>query len=409
MATAAATAGLRQHPSFVFYWLSRVASTLSFQMQAVAIGWQVYDMTDRPLALGLVALAQFMPSLLLALPVGYLADRFDRPRIVRCGQMVEGVALLALALGILTGNLGLIGLFVAAITLATGRAFEGPTLQALLPGLVPPQLIPRAVASSASANQSAVIVGPALGGLLYPLGPEVVYLVAGALVLFAAIGMLRVRALQRQAAARDPASLRSLLGGIGFIARHKAVLGAISLDLFAVLLGGVVALLPIYARDILMIGPEGLGVLRSGPAVGALAMSIALTRMPPMRHAGRVMFAGVAVFGVATIVFALSTSFALTLAALIVLGAGDNISVVIRMSLVQLETPDDMRGRVSAVNSVFISSSNRLGDFRAGVTAEWMGAVGAALLGGIGSLLVVLAWMRWFPELYRVERLEPPR
>jgi Na+/melibiose symporter-like transporter len=271
---------------------------------------------------------------------------------------------------------------------------------------VPQPLIPRAVAASASANQTAVIVGPALGGLLYVFGPTAVFGTSTIMFLLASLLMSRVRPLER-VAVREPASMRSLLGGLSFIWNRKAVLGAISLDLFAVLLGGVTALLPIYARDILHVGPEGLGILRSGPAIGALVMSVVLVRMLPQRGLGKVMFAGVAMYGIATIAFAMSSSFALSLAALVVLGASDNVSVVIRMSLVQLDTPDEMRGRVSAVNSVFIGSSNQLGDFRAGVTAEWLGAVGAAVVGGVGTLLVVLTWMQLFPMLRRFDRFEP--
>jgi MFS family permease len=403
---AAASLALRQHPSFVFFWLSRVSSQIAFQMQAVAISWQVYALTDSPLALGLVGLAQFTPALLLALMTGYVADRYDRPRIIRTCQVVECLAVLALAVGAAFSGLALAAIFLVVVTLGAARAFEQPTQQAMLPGLVPPLLIPRAVAASASANQTAVIVGPALGGLLYAFGPTAPFAASTAMFLLACLLMSQVRPLERTAS-REPASMRSLLGGLNFIWSRKAVLGAISLDLFAVLLGGVTALLPIYARDILGVGPEGMGILRSGPAIGALVMSVVLARLLPQRGLGKVMFAGVAVYGIATIVFALSSSFALSLAALIALGAGDVVSVVIRMSLVQLETPDEMRGRVSAVNFVFIGSSNQLGDFRAGVTAEWLGAVGAALFGGIGTLMVVLLWMRLFPMLRRFDRFEP--
>jgi MFS family permease len=401
----ASDAALRQHPAFVLFWLARVASTIAFQMQAVAVAWLVYDLTGSAFALGMVGLAQFAPALLLALVVGHIADRYDRPRIARACQAAQCLTVAALALGAITGGLTLPAIFAAIVTLGATRAFEMPTMQALLPNLVPPGLLPRAVAGSASANQTAVIVGPAIGGFLYAGGATVVFVASATLFLIAALLIAQVRPMTKQQASKEPASFRTLFGGISFIAGRPAVLGAISLDLFAVLLGGVVALLPIYARDILQIGPSGLGMLRSAPAVGALTMSILLARFPLQHRVGWIMFGGVAMYGLATIVFAVSSWFPLSLAALAVLGASDMVSVVIRVSLIQLETPDDMRGRVSAVNSVFIGGSNQLGDFRAGVTAEAFGAVAAALMGGIGTLIVVGLWMRLFPVLVRVDRL----
>lgn len=401
----ATDAALRQHPAFVLFWLARVASTIGFQMQAVAVAWQVYDITGSAFALGMVGLAQFVPALVLTLLVGHVADRYDRARIVRACQAAQCLTVAALAFACIWNGLALAGIFAAIVMLGATRAFEMPTMQALLPNLVPPSLLPRAVAASASANQTAVIVGPAIGGFLYAAGPAVVFVASAMLLLLAAALMSQVR-VQARSTPREPTTFRSLFGGIAFIAGRPAVLGAISLDLFAVLLGGVVALLPIYARDILQVGPSGLGMLRSAPAVGALAMSILLARFPLRGHVGWIMFGGVALYGLATIVFAASAWFPLSLAALVVLGASDMVSVVIRVSLIQLETPDDMRGRVSAVNSVFIGGSNQLGDFRAGVTAEAFGAVAAALMGGVGTLLVVAAWMRLFPVLVRVDRLE---
>ena len=403
----ASDAALRHHPAFVLFWLARVASTIAFQMQAVAVAWLVYDLTGSAFALGMVGLAQFVPALVLALVVGHVADRYDRPRIVRACQAAQCLTVAALALGAISGGLTLMAIFAAIVTLGASRAFEMPTMQALLPNLVPPSVLPRAVAGSASANQTAVIVGPAIGGFLYAGGATVVFVASATLFFIAALLIAQVRPVTKQQASKEPASFRTLFGGIGFIASRPAVLGAISLDLFAVLLGGVVALLPIYARDILEIGPSGLGMLRSAPAVGALAMSILLARFPLQHRVGLIMFGGVAVYGLATIVFAVSAWFPLSLAALAVLGAADMVSVVIRVSLIQLETPDDMRGRVSAVNSVFIGGSNQLGDFRAGVTAEAFGAVAAALVGGIGTLIVVGAWMRLFPVLVRADRLAP--
>jgi MFS family permease len=287
------------------------------------------------------------------------------------------------------------------------HAFESPTLQALVPGLVPARLLPRAVAWAASATQTAVIIGPALGGFIYVLGPSAVYTTSSVLFIGASllVSLIRIESVLPR---REPATLSSLLAGIAFIKSRPAILGAISLDLFAVLLGGATALLPIYAHDILATGPLGLGLLRSAPAVGALSTAIFLARRPLSRRVGRSMFIAVAVFGLATIVFALSRSFVLSLATLVVLGASDMISVVVRSSFVQLETPDHMRGRVSAVNSVFIGTSNQLGEFESGVTAAWLGPVPAVLLGGVGTVVVVLLWIRLFPTLFGLDKLASP-
>ena len=400
----AAPASVLRHPAFALFWASRVFSTVAFQMQAVAIGWQVYGLTGSAFALGLVGLAQFVPALALAFVVGPVADRFDRRHIVRLCQAVEGLAIAGLAVAWFTGNLDSGPIFGAIFVIGCARAFEAPTLQALLPGLIPVDLLPRALAWSSTASQTAIICGPAVGGLLYAISPGTVYAVSAALFLVSCclIGLIR---LERVPPRREPVTLASVFAGVAFIRSRPAVLGAISLDLFAVLLGGATALLPIFARDILEIGPWGLGILRSAPALGALSMSLVLAHTPLRGKVGRIMFAAVALFGLATIVFALSTSFWLSLAALVVLGAADAISVVIRLSLVQLETPDEMRGRVSAVNFIFIGTSNQLGEFESGLTAAWFGAVPAALIGGIGTLLVVLIWMRAFPALARRDRL----
>jgi MFS family permease len=400
-----APASVLRHRAFLLFWAARVFATIAFQMQAVAIGWQVYGLTGSAMALGLVGLAQFIPGLTLAFVVGPVADRFDRRLIVRLCQLVEGLAVGGLALAWFAGKLDIVPLYGAIFVIGCARAFEGPTLQALLPGLVPASLLSRALAWSSTANQTAIICGPAVGGLLYAVSPGTVYAVAAALFLVssALVGVIR---LERAPARREPVTLASVFAGVAFIRSRPEVLGAISLDLFAVLLGGATALLPIFARDILAIGPWGLGLLRSAPALGALSMSLLLAHRPLDRNVGRIMFTAVAIFGLATIVFALSTSFWLSLAALIALGAADSISVVIRLSLVQLETPDEMRGRVSAVNFIFIGTSNQLGEFESGLTAAWFGAVPAALIGGIGTLLVVLVWLRAFPSLARRDRLQ---
>lgn len=396
---------LRRHPAFWQFWCSRMATSFAFQMLSVAVGWQIYDLTGSAFDLGMIGLVQFIPSLLLALPAGHVADQFDRRRIVLICQIVECIAIVALAIGTFLHGFGEVAILAIVFLIGVAKAFEFPTLQALLPGLVPQSILPRAMAVNASAGQMAMIAGPAIGGLLYIAGPDVVYAVAAALYLIAAVVMWRLK-YRRVPLRREPPTLRSLFAGVGFIRKRPVVLGAISLDLFAVLLGGATALLPIFARDILHTGPWGLGLLRAAPAVGALLMSLWLAHHTLQRRVGHVMFASVAGFGIGTIVFALSTSFYLSLAALFSLGALDMISMVIRESLVQLETPDAMRGRVTAVNAIFINTSNQLGEFESGITAAWFGAVPAALIGGIGTLIVTGLWMWRFPALRRRERLQ---
>ena len=393
-----ASPSLRQHPAYVRYWFARVSSGFAFQMLSVAAGWQIYDLTHRALDLGLIGLVQFVPSLLLALPAGHIADQYDRRRVVIGCIVIECIAIALLALLSARGDFGEIAILATLFAIGVARAIEFPTAMALAPSLVPAELFPRAAAAGASAAQTAMIVGPALGGVIYVAGPHVVYGVAAALYLIAAVLMSRVR-YERPPVPREPPSLRTLFAGVGFIRSRPVVLGAISLDLFAVLLGGATALLPIFARDILHTGPWGLGLLRAAPAVGALTMSFWLAHHALQRRVGTVMFASVAGFGVATLVFALSQSFGLSLAALFALGALDMVSMVIRSALVQLETTDSMRGRVSAVNAIFINTSNQLGEFESGMTAAWFGAVPSVLIGGLGTLVVVVLWMWWFPAL----------
>ena len=294
-------------------------------------------------------------------------------------------------------------IFCTVFMLGAARSFDLTASQSMLPAIVPPAMLPRAVAVVASSNQAATIAGPALGGVLYIAGPSVVYLVCGALSLAATLLVLGMR-VERATSPREPFSTAVLFAGVGFIRKSPIVLGALSLDLFAVLLGGATALLPIFARDVFHVGPWGLGILRAAPAVGALTISVVLMWAPLRNHVGRAMFAAVAAFGIATIVFAWSASLALTLVALAVLGASDMFSIVIRQTLVQLETPDAMRGRVSAVNTLFVGTANRLGDFRAGLMAAWLGTVPAVLIGGVGILVVAAVWVKVFPALYRVER-----
>jgi MFS family permease len=398
-------ASLLRHRPFAFFWCARVATSLAFQMQAVAVGWQGYALTGSAFYLGLIGLAQFLPMFLLSLVVGQVVDRFDRRRVAGLCQLIEALAVAALAAGSASGWLGREGLLAIVCVVGAARAFEGPTLHALVPGLVPALVLPRAIAGAASANQTATILGPALGGLLYGAGPTAVYAAAGALFLGASLLVTGIR-IQRVPPTREPVSLQSLFAGVAFIRSRPAILGAISLDLFAVLLGGATALLPIYARDLLRTGPWGLGFLRAAPAVGALSMSLVLAHHPLRRRVGRIMFGAVTLFGLATIAFAVSTSFLLSLGALVVLGAADVISVVIRNSLVQIQTPDAMRGRVSAVHSMFIGTSNQLGEFESGVTAALFGVVPAAVLGGVGTIAVSLLWWRLFPDLARIDSLD---
>ena len=400
--------GLRAHRSFMRLWWSRLWSGASSQMLMLAIGWRMYELTGSAWDLGLVGLFQFVPALLLALPGGQMADQRHRGRIISvCQMVVTGVAITLLAAHALGADSRTLLLGVSLV-LGGVRAFQMPAQQALTPLLVPGELLPRAMAFSASGVQAAVIGGPALGGALFALDAGVVYASCVLLSGTASALMARVR-YQHLAPRREPPSLDTLLAGVRFIFSRKPVLSAISLDLFAVLLGGAVALLPIFAKDILHTGPWGLGLLRSAPAVGALAMSLWLTRRPPARRIGRTLLVAVGVFGLCMVVFGLSRSFWLSLAALAVSGAADMVSVVIRQTLVQLETPDAMRGRVSAVNAIFIGASNQLGEFESGATAALLGPVGAAVLGGVGTLAVAVGWVWLFPALARRDRMDERR
>jgi MFS family permease len=391
--------------SFVLFCFARVATTLAYQMLAVAIGWQIYDLTRSAFYLGMVGLVQFLPMILLTLLVGHVADRYDRRLIASACEFIEGAGVFVLAVGSYSGWLNRESILVIMFLLGAVRAFEGPTMQALMPNLVTAELFPRAAAWFASATQTAVVIGPAIGGFLYIFGPTSVYFAIGLLFLAASLLVVLVQA--RQASPKvDRADLQSLFAGIAFIRSKPEILGSISLDLFAVLLGGATALLPIYAREILNVGPVGLGILRAAPAVGALLMSVLLARRPLRHRVGQIMFMAVTVFGIATIGFAVSTSFVLSIAMLIILGAADVISVVVRSALVQLRTPDEMRGRVSAVNSMFIGTSNQLGEFESGLTASWFGTVPSVLIGGIGTIIVAAIWMRLFPALFNADRLE---
>lgn len=393
-----------RHRDFRLFVTARFLSGLAIQIYDVGVGWFVYDVTRSAWALGLVGLSVFLPNLLFALLTGEVADRFDRRRISALAYATMAIA----ATGVLICAVVRIEtawpIYAFAAVLGTARAFGMPASQALLPGLVPRETFANAVAWASSAWQTATIAGPALGGLLYVFGPSVVFGFAATAFVIAATATIRI-APRPPVGNREKPSLDTVLAGIRFIRSRPAILGAISLDLFAVLLGGATALLPIYARDVLSTGPWGLGVLRSAPAVGAAVTAFVLAQRPISAHAGRIMFTAVGLFGVATVGFGLSTSLPLSLGFLTLLGASDMISVFVRQTLVQHDTPDEMRGRVSAVNSVFIGASNELGEFESGAVAALIGPVASVVVGGLGTLVVAVVWARLFPDLWRRDRL----
>ncbi len=395
---------------FRLYQGARFFLTLGIQMQSVAVGWQVYELTHRAIDLGYVGLAQFLPAIGLSLVTGHVADRFDRRRVLLVCQLgVALTALLLLACAVFHVH-DPRAIYAILVLFGTTRAFSGPAASALLTHLVPTEAFPNAVAWSSTVWQAAAIAGPALGGVVYGAshGPGAVFACSAVLSLtaFSLVAALHVRTGRMELRA---ASLSTLLAGVKYVFQEKVVLGTISLDLFAVLLGGAVALLPIFARDILDVGPWGLGILRSAPAFGAALMALLLAFRPLKHKAGPIMLMAVGVFGVATIVFGMSKSFWLSLAALVVVGASDMISVVIRSTLVQISTPPAMRGRVSAVNLVFVGASNELGEFESGITAAWLGAARAVVLGGIATCGVVAIWAQAFPALRRIDRLDEIR
>lgn len=400
------TAGtLFKQPSFLFFLLSRSFTRFASQIGAVAIGWQIYDLTGSAFDLGMVGLVQFLPTALLVFVAGHTADKFERKRVVQLCQLAEAATALFLCWGSYGGWLTGVHIYIATFVLGMAGAFESPTIAALLPLIAPQGSLQRATALSSAAAQVATITGPALGGIAYAFAPGLPYGLMLVFWLFSAVltGGIKVRETE---AAKDAATADDVFAGVRFIRNNSAILGTISLDLFAVLFGGVTALLPIYARDILMAGPFGLGILRAAPAVGALMMTTILARHAIDRRVGMRMFQAVIVFGVATIVFALSHWMWLSVLALAVLGAADTVSVVIRFSLVQLSTPNEMRGRVGAVNFLFINASNYLGQFESGVAAALLGTVASAVLGGVATVAIALMWMKLFPKLREVERLE---
>ena len=394
--------------AFTRYWSAETLLALGQEIFMVAVGWQIYDLTNSALALGLIGLAQFLPQLLLALVAGHVADSFDRRRITTVCQIVKFSATATLAIASLSGTLGSALIYACTAAFGASHTFQQPALRALMPTLVERGILPQCIAWNSGVRKAAIIAGPAIGGLIYLIGPVPAYAASALCFLGAGIFLAGIRLAHAALPSREPMTLQSLFGGIAFIRSKRVILGAISLDLFAVLLGGATALLPVFARDILDAGPTGLGLLRAAPALGAVLISLVLVRLPLDHHVGRVMFASVATFGAATLVFGLSESFALSFGALMVLGAADMVSVVIRTSLVQLQTPDGMRGRVAAVSSIFTGTSNHLGQFESGMVAAWFGTVASVVIGGAGTLLVAALWIQWFPALWRVDRLVAP-
>lgn len=401
---ASPSSSLLQQRSFLFYWGARTFTNGAYMMQAVAVGWQLYDLTGNPFDLGLVGLVQFVPVVVLGLVVGQIADRYDRRIVVGTCQVIKALAALALAVGTLGHFLGRDAMLAILFVSGTARAFETPTLHTIVPGVVSPVLLQRAIAASGTATQTAVIGGPAVGGVLYVFGADVVYLVCTAIFVLASVLVSMIR-LHGPPPDKRPVTLETVLAGFHYIRHNPVLLGAISLDLFAILLGSVTALLPIYAKDVLVTGPWGLGLLRSAPALGALMVTIVLARRQLEHHVGRILFGSIVALGLATIVFAFSTSLVVSILALAVFGASDATSVVIRHSLVQTRTPSEMLGRVMGVNFMFTGTSGTLGEFRAGAVAAAFGAFTAVLAGGIGAVLVALLWMRLFPEIARIDSI----
>ena len=379
---------------------------LATQMLGVTVGWQIYDVTKTPMSLAFVGLAQFLPGFLLAIVGGHVADRVDRRKVLVVCHVGVAVCATILAVRSYLGLTDIVPIYSVLVLLGTIRAFSGPAGSALMPNLVEREELQSAIAINSSSWQLSAIVGPSLGGAIYGATEKghVVYTLSAVLALGACASVFAIGPMKSERP-KTTLSWETLLAGLRYVFANKPILGAISLDLFAVLLGGAVALFPVFARDLLAVGPSGLGMLRSAPAAGAATVALALARSPIKRHAGKVMFAGVLAFGVATIVFGLSKSFPLSLAALYLVGASDMLSVVVRSTLIQLRTPDEMRGRVSAVNMVFIGASNELGEFESGLTAAWLGTRAAVVAGGVGTCIVVGTWSLLFPKLRDVDRM----
>src|SRR5580692_10641118 len=395
-----------QYPSFVLFQTARFFIVLATEMQSVAVGWQVYEITRRPLDLGLVGLAQFLPGVLLFLVSGHVADRYDRRKLIVICYVGFALCCSLLLLTAVRDVRSVVYIFAVLVLLGVVRSFTGPVSRALLPQLVPEEHFPSAVAWASTIFQGAAILGPALGGIIYAFfrGPAAVYVLAVLMAIAAILCTLQINT-QAKPRAREPINFTTVSAGLRYIWREKLILGSISLDLFAVFLGGAVALLPVYAREILLTGPWGLGLLRTAPGVGAAAMAIFLAHRPIQRKVGLIMLWCVAGFGFFTILFGISHSLVLSLIALFFVGATDMVSVIVRAVLIQVATPDEMRGRVNAVDMVFIGASNQLGEAESGLTAQWFGTVHAVVLGGIGTMIVTALWAWQFPELRKIEQL----
>ncbi|MEI8034283.1 MAG: MFS transporter [Betaproteobacteria bacterium] len=397
-----------KNSAFSRYWIGDTTSVLANQMLVLAFGWQIYDLTQSALSLGFIGLAHFGAQFLLTLPAGHWADRYNRQRIAVACQLIQAFAALLLAFANYGGWINTPLIYLCAVLSGASQTFQNPALRSLLPDLVGEAQLARCIAFHGAVKKGAVILGPALGGVLYLWGASAVYAISAIAYLLATVIFSYIPATKSRP--HDaPATLQYVFGGLHYITNHPIILGAISLDLFATLLGGAVALLPIYARDILHAGPIGLGLLRSAPAIGAVLASLYLSYFPLKNSIGKILFLCVSVFGLTTIIFGLSTSLTLSLISLLIMGAADMISVVIRSTLVQLETPPSMRGRVSAVHSLFTGTSNQLGQFESGITAAWWGTVPSVVIGGIGTLAIVGIWLVRFPTLVKREQLYEPR
>ena len=394
------------HPGFVLFQIARFLIVAAVEMQAVAVGWQVYEITKRPLDLGYVGLAQFLPGILLFPLSGHTSDRFERNHVLSACYGGYTVCFALLLLLTEKGAPSVISIYLVLVLIGVVRSFNSTASRSILPQLVPAEHFPNAVAWNASIFQAATILGPSFGGIVYAAfhGPSAVYVIAMVTALFSTIASFRIKP-EVKARPREPMTFRTVFAGLDYIWRKKLILGAISLDLFAVLLGGAVALLPVYAREILHTGPWGLGLLRTAPGAGAAVMAVLLAHRPLRGKSGPTLFWAVAGFGLFTIIFGMSRSLTLSLIALFLLGASDMISVIIRATLTQLATPDEMRGRVTAVDMIFIGASNEFGQFESGVTAQWFGTVPAVIFGGVGTLVVVALWAWWFPALRQAGQL----
>jgi len=398
------------YPDFSLYQLARFLIVAGLEMQSVAVGWQIYEITKRPLDLGLVGLAQFSPGILLFLVTGHAADTFNRRKLLMTCYAGFGVCSALLLFYALSGLRTVLPMYAIVVLLGVVRSFNNPASRSLLPQIIPEKHLQNAIAWNSSVNQGGTILGPSLGGLIYAVakGPAAVYTTSMLAAAGAVFLMTQIK-LHIKARPREPLSLKSVLAGLRYIGEKKIILGSISLDLFAVLLGGAVALLPVFASEVLRTGPWGLGLLRASPAIGAGSMALLLAHRPFRSRAGLTMLWCVGGFGAFTVLFGISRSLVLSMVALILVGSMDMVSVVVRSTLVQLATPDEMRGRVSAVEMIFIGASNEIGQFESGLTAQWFGAVPAVIMGGVGTLLITALWAWNFPELRRVEKLSSLR